>query len=201
MLSWPNPKDVDKRRRHNIPELIEEQHHSVKMHRQVVQLRAWKQTNKLEMLMQTILFKTAWLMCWRRTSWSAKSRLELCKCSCATGFFFIKKWWSGIAPTGTRAYQYQPAQAPPWLSGLVLWLDMLWMTSFRWMCDVMITRSGTRVAELGSPAGLKKQKTKTKTSCHDWSSEICCSRKKVVEPIGKTSLVLDMVDVQEHDTA
>ena len=35
----------------------------------------------------------------------------------------------------------------------------------------------------------------------DGSSELCCSRKKVVEPMGKTSLVLDMVDVQEHDTA
>ena len=28
----------------------------------------------------------------------------------------------------------------------------------------------------------------------------CCSRKKVVEPMGKTSLVLDMVDVQEYDS-
>ena len=58
-------------------------------------------------------------------------------------------------------------------------------------------RSGTRVAELGSPAGLKKKK---KNSCRDWSSELCCSRKKVVEPMGKASLVLDMVDVQEHDS-
>ena len=31
------------------------------------------------------------------------------------------------------------------------------------------------------------------------TSELCCSREKVVEPMGKTSLVLDMVDVQEHD--
>ena len=59
-------------------------------------------------------------------------------------------------------------------------------------------RSGTRVAELGSPAGFEKQKKKN--SCRDWSSELCCSRKKVVEPMGKTSLVLDMVDVQEHDS-
>ena len=29
----------------------------------------------------------------------------------------------------------------------------------------------------------------------DWSSELCFSRKKVVEPMSKTSLVLDMVDV------
>ena len=41
---------------------------------------------------------------------------------------------------------------------------------------------------------------KKKTLCRDWSSELCCSRKKVVEPMGKTSLVLDMVDVQEHDS-
>ena len=39
-------------------------------------------------------------------------------------------------------------------------------------------RSGTRVAELGSPAGLKNIKTKTKNTCRDWSSELCCSRKK-----------------------
>ena len=60
-------------------------------------------------------------------------------------------------------------------------------------------RSGTGVAELGSPAGFGKKK---KNSCRDWSSELCCSRKKVVEPMGKTSLVLDMVDrdVQEHDS-
>ena len=63
-----------------------------------------------------------------------------------------------------------------------------------------LARSGTMVAELGSPAGLKNKKTKTKNSCRDWSSELCCSRKKVVEPMGKRSLVLDMVDVQEHDS-
>ena len=34
----------------------------------------------------------------------------------------------------------------------------------------------------------------------DWSLELCCSRKKVEEPMGKTSLVLDKVDVQEHDS-
>ena len=47
-----------------------------------------------------------------------------------------------------------------------------------------------------------KKKKKKKNSCRDWSSELCCSRKKVVhvEPMGKTSLVLDMVDVQEHDS-
>ena len=33
----------------------------------------------------------------------------------------------------------------------------------------------------------------------DWSLELCCSRKKVVEPMSKTSLVLDIVDVQVHD--
>ena len=39
-------------------------------------------------------------------------------------------------------------------------------------------RTGTRVAELGSPAGLKNKKTKTKNWCRDWSSELCCSRRK-----------------------
>ena len=41
---------------------------------------------------------------------------------------------------------------------------------------------------------------KKKNSCRDWSSELCCSCKKVEEPMGKTSLILDMVDVQEHDS-
>ena len=41
-------------------------------------------------------------------------------------------------------------------------------------------RSGTRVvAELGSPAGLKKKQKKT--SRRDWSSELCCNREKVVK--------------------
>ena len=37
-------------------------------------------------------------------------------------------------------------------------------------------------------------------ACRHLSSELCCSRENVVEPMGTTSLVLDMVDVQEHDS-
>ena len=63
-------------------------------------------------------------------------------------------------------------------------------------------RTGTRVAELGSPAGLKnKKKQKQKTGAVIGHQNFAAAVEKVVEPMGKTSLVLDMVDVQEHDTA
>ena len=44
--------------------------------------------------------------------------------------------------------------------------------------------------------------TKTNVLCRDWSPEHSCSRNKVVESMGKTSLVLDMVDVLSlvHDS-
>ena len=60
--------------------------------------------------------------------------------------------------------------------------------------------SSTHNSMLSSRFEKQNKKKKKKNSCRDWSSELCCSHKKVVEPMGKTSLVLDMVDVQEHDS-
>ena len=52
--------------------------------------------------------------------------------------------------------------------------------------------SGTRVAELGSPAGFQIHAVID-------HQNFAAAGEKVVEPMDKTSLVLDMVDVQAHN--
>ena len=53
--------------------------------------------------------------------------------------------------------------------------------------------SGTRVAELLSPAGFQIHAV-------IGHQNFAAAVKNILEPMGKTSLVLDMNDVQEHDS-